>query len=166
MKKKILLTLAIIAVFTCLFALAASAVEIKGIYYSVSGSGETAYATVTSENRTKCTLETVVIPATIEVGGVTYKVTTIEQNAFGIVNGDPNAYIKHLTIGANVSAVEQHAFRRITTLQTVKIENTEAASPINFYNAQFMGCTGLTKVEAKNAKVSSYGGNCFDTKFE
>ncbi|MBE6664420.1 MAG: leucine-rich repeat domain-containing protein [Ruminococcaceae bacterium] len=162
MKKKIILALVLVSALMCLFAISVSAVEVDGIYYSVSGSGETAYATVTSENRGSCTLETVVIPATIEVGGVTYKVTTIAQNAFGIVNGDPNAYIKHLTIGANVSTVEQHAFRRITTLQTVKIENTEAASPINFHNAQFMGCTGLTKVEAKNAKVSSYGGNCFD----
>ena len=161
MKKKIILALVLVSAFVCLFVISASAVEVGGIYYSVSGSGETAYATVTSENRTNCTLETVEIPATIEVGGVTYKVTAIASNAFGIVNGDPNAYIKHLTIGANVTSVGEHAFRRITSLQTVKIENTNATSPISFSNGQFKDCTSLVSVEAKNAKIKEYGDYCF-----
>lgn len=162
MKKKILLVLSLMALAACLFALSVSAVEVDGIYYSLNGAGEDAYAAVSAENRTGCTLETVVIPATIEVEGVTYKVTKIEQNAFGIVNGDPNAYIKHLVIGENVSAVEQHAFRRVASLETVVIKNTNADSPISFYNAQFMYCSSLKSVDAKDAKISTYGGNCFD----
>ena len=145
----------------CVFAISVSAAEKDGIYYTLYGTGENAYAVVSTENRSSCTLETVEIPATIEVGGVTYKVTEIANNAFGQVNGAVNGSIKHLVIGANVSVVGEHAFRHVTTLETVKIENTNAASPISFYNAQFYGCTGLVSVEAKDAKIQEYGDNCF-----
>ena len=162
MKKRILLVLSMVAALACLFALCVSAVEVDGIYYTINGTGEAAYASVSSENRASCKLETVEIPATIEVDGVTYKVTKIDQNAFGQVNGDVNTYIKHLIIGANVSSVEQHAFRRVASLETVVVKNTDAEKAIDFYNAQFMYCTGLKSFSAKNAKISAYGGNCFD----
>ena len=154
-----MLSMAILLV--CVFAISASAVEKDGIYYTLNGTGENAYAIVSTENRSSCTLETVVIPATIEVDGVTYKVTEIANNAFGQVNGEVNGKIKHLVIGANVSVVGEHAFRNITTLETVKIQNTDAASPISFYNAQFYNCTSLVSVEAKNAKIQEYGDHCF-----
>ena len=162
MKKKLLLVLSMIALLVCLFVISVSAVEVDGIYYEIKGSGEDAYAVVSTENRASCTLETVEIPATITVEGVTYKVTKIDQNAFGQVSGDVNGNIKHLIIGANVAYVEQHAFRRVASLQTVVIKNTDAEKAIDFYNAQFMYCTGLKSVDAKDAKISSYGGNCFD----
>lgn len=161
MKKKLLFMLCMVVFVACMLAFSVSAIEKDGIYYDLKGTGEGAYAIVSAENRSSCTLETVVIPATIEVDGVTYKVTGIASNAFGQVNGDVNGYIKHLVIGANVSSVGEHAFRRVTTLQTVKIQNTEAASPITFGNAQFLECTGLLSVETKNAKVAQYGDYCF-----
>ena len=161
MKKKIFLMLSMAILLVCVFAISVSAVEKDGIYYTIEGTGENAYAKVSTENRDNCTLETVEIPATIEVDGVTYKVTEIDKNAFGQVNGDVNGFIKHLVIGENVSVVGVHAFRRVTTLQTVKIQNTNAAAPINFDDAQFYNCTGLTSVSAVNAKVSAYGPNCF-----
>lgn len=161
MKKKLILVLSLIALMVCLLAISVSAVEVDGIYYTLNNSGETPVAEVSTENRASCKLETVSIPATITVGGVTYKVTSIASNAFGQVNGDVNGNIKHLVIGANVSAVGEHAFRRVSSLLTVKIENTDAASGIKFHNAQFMDCTNLTKVEAKNAKIAEYGNYCF-----
>ena len=161
MKKKIFLMLSMAILLVCVFAISVSAVEKDGIYYTLEGTGENAYAIVSTENRSSCTLETVKIPATIEVDGVTYKVTEIAKNAFGQVNGAVNGSIKHLVIGANVSVVGEHAFRNITTLETVKIENTNASSPISFYNAQFYNCTGLVSVEAKNARIKEYGDNCF-----
>lgn len=161
MRKKILLTLSALVFVVCLFAVCISATEVDGIYYSIGEDGENTYAIVNGKNRENCKLETVVIPAEVTIDGVTYKVTSIAENAFGIVNGTPNAYLKHLVIGANVSSVDQHAFRRVTTLQTVKIENTEASGPITFHNAQFMDCTGLVSVEAKNAKIAQYGDYCF-----
>ncbi len=159
--KKLLFMLSLIAV-VCLFALTVFAVEKDGIYYDLKIDGENAIAIVNTENRTQCTLETVKIPATIDVDGVTYKVTEIAQNAFGQVNGDVNGFIKHLIIGENVSVVGQHAFRRVTSLETVTINNTNATDPIDFNNAQFMACKNLVSVVAKDAKISAYGGNCFD----
>ena len=161
MKKKILFAISLAFVMICLFAVSALAVEIDGIYYTLSGSGENATAAVNTENRSSCTLETVKIPATITVDNVTYKVTEIQSNAFGQVNGDVNGSIKHLVIGSNVSVVGQHAFRRVTSLETVKIENTDASTGINFYNAQFMDCKNLKSVSAANAKIAEYGDNCF-----
>ena len=164
MKKKFLLVLSMLAFVVCLFAISVSAAKtavVDGIYYTLDGSGESAYATVNEENRTKCEKETVKIPATITVDDVTYKVTAIANNAFGIVDGNPNAFIKHLEIGANVAKVGEHAFRRITSLQTVVINNTEAATGIDFYNGQFKDCTNLVSVDAKNAKIVAYGDYCF-----
>lgn len=161
MKKKLLFMLCMVVFVACMLAFSVSAIEKNGIYYDLKGTGEGAYAIVSAENRSSCTLETVVIPAAIEVDGVTYKVTEIAINAFGQVNGDVNGYLKHLVIGANVSTVGEHAFRRVKTLQTVKIENSQATSPIVFYNAQFMDCTGLLSVEAKNARIEQYGNYCF-----
>lgn len=161
MKKKILLAISLTCLMICLFAISALAVEIDGIYYDLKGNGEDAYAIVNTENRSKCVLETVTIPATITVDGVVYKVTEISSNAFGQVNGDVNGKIKHLVIGANVSTVGEHAFRRVTSLETVKIENTDASNGINFYNAQFMDCVNLKSVSAANAKIIEYGDYCF-----
>ncbi len=162
MKKKILLAISLTCLMICLFAISAFAVEIDGIYYDLKGSGENAYAIVNAENRSKCVLETVTIPATITTDdGVTYKVTEIASNAFGQVNGDVNGKIKHLVIGANVSTVGEHAFRRVTSLETVKIENTDASNGINFYNAQFMDCKNLKSVSAAKAKIAEYGDYCF-----
>ena len=160
--KKLLFMLSLVAM-VCLFALSVSAVEVDGIYYSISGSGEEAYAVVNTENRTLCTLETVVIPATIEVEGVTYKVTEIASSAFGAVSAyaNNNRYIKHVTIGENVSTVGAHAFRCLEFLETVVIKNTSATTGITFSNAEFYDCPNLTSVEASEANVLAYGDNCF-----
>ena len=114
--------LCMVVFVACMLAFSVSAIEKNGIYYDLKGTGEGAYAIVNAENRSSCTLETVVIPAAIEVDGVTYKVTEIAINAFGQVNGDVNGYLKHLVIGANVSTVGEHAFRRVKTLKTVKLK--------------------------------------------
>lgn len=161
MKKKILLAISLTCLMICLFAVGTLAVEIDGIYYDLKGNGEDAYAIVNTENRSKCVLETVTIPATITVDGVVYKVTEISSNAFGQVNGGVNEKIKHLVIGANVSTVGEHAFRRVMSLETVKIENTDASNGINFHNAQFMDCKNLKSVSAAKAKIAEYGDNCF-----
>jgi len=157
--KKILLTLVIVSMLLCALAITVGASEIvNGIYYDLNANGT---ATVSAENRSSCTLEKVEIPATIDVGGVTYKVTAIANNAFGSVNSGVNGKIKELVIGSYVSSVGEHAFRNITTLEKVTINNTLAETGINFYNAQFYNCTALTNVYAANAKIDKYGDNCF-----
>ena len=87
MKKKILLAISLTCLMICLFAISAFAVEIDGIHYDLSGSGDSAVAKVNGTNKTGCALETVNIPEYVEhtVDGVTtkYKVVEIYGSSFG-----------------------------------------------------------------------------------
>ena len=162
--KKLLLFLTTLCLFICLFAITAFAVEVDGIYYTISGSGESAYATVSTENRTKCTVADVVIPDTITVENVNYKVTTIASSAFGSTkaSSENNQYIKSLTMGGYVQGVGEHAFRNLPYLESVTINNVNAALPISFTNAEFYGCAALKTVSChEDAKILKYGNYCF-----
>ena len=168
MKKKLLLFIAMLSLFVFVLAFSASAVEVDGIYYTVSGSGDNAYAEVSAENRANCKLENVVIPDTITVNGTTYKVTTIASSAWGnnyssyTDNTKTNQFIKTLTIGANVNSIGSHAFRCLPYLETVVFDNHSATSAISMSNAEFMYNDLLTSVTfTENSKVSQIGGNCF-----
>lgn len=168
MKKKLLLFVAIVSVMLFALAFTSLAVEVDGIYYSLNGSGENAYAIVTSENRTSCTLAEVVIPATITVGDVTYKVTEIASSAWGnnyssyADNTKTNQFIKSIVIGPNVKSVGNHAFRCLPYLEEVVFDNYSAASAISMGNAEFMYNDLLTTVTfTERCKVSQIGSNCF-----
>ena len=169
MKKKLLLFVAIVSVMLFALAFTSLAVEVDGVYYSLSGSGESAYATVSTENRASCTRETVVIPATITVNGTTYKVTGIASEAFGknysSYNDNmkgANQYLKHITIGPNIERIESHAFRCMPYLETVTFDNYSAANPISMSNAEFMYNDKLTTVTfTARSKVTNIGSNCF-----
>ena len=168
MKKKLLLFVVMLSMLACMLAVTALAVEVDGIYYSLNGSGENAYAIVTSENRTSCTLADVVIPATITVGDVTYKVTEIASSAWGnnyssyADNTKTNQFIKSIVIGPNVKSVGNHAFRCLPYLEEVVFDNYSAASAISMGNAEFMYNDLLTTVTfSERCKVSQIGSNCF-----
>lgn len=79
MKKKILLGAIMILALTCLFAISISAVEVDGVHYDLDTKNLT--AEVSQDNRT-ATTEIVTIPSTFEYEGATYKVTSIEHDAF------------------------------------------------------------------------------------
>ena len=77
MKKKILLML-MVALFVCLFAISAYAVEINGVHYTLDSDGT---ATVNKDNRTATNL-IAHIPSYVEHDGKTYKVDEIANDAF------------------------------------------------------------------------------------
>ena len=79
MKKKLLLGIILTVVITCLFAISVSAIEYDGVHYSIDTKNQT--ATVSADNKT-ATKENVVIPESFEYEGVTYKVTSIANDAF------------------------------------------------------------------------------------
>ncbi|MBE6663869.1 MAG: hypothetical protein E7602_05140 [Ruminococcaceae bacterium] len=85
MKKKILLGTIIAIAVMCLFAISISAtvVTIDDIQYDVytDESGNN-FATVSNKNRGTCSLETVIIPKTIDYEGTTYTVNKMEDYAF------------------------------------------------------------------------------------
>lgn len=66
---------------------------------------------------------TVTVPATVKVSGVTYKVTSIAQNAF-----KNNKKLKKVTIGANITTIGANAFAGCKNLKTVDIKSKKLKS--------------------------------------
>lgn len=166
MKKKILLAISLTCLMICLFAISAFAVEIDGIHYDLSGSGDSAVAKVNGTNKTGCALETVNIPEYVEhtVDGVTtkYKVVEIYGSSFGSTSATTsnNQAIKHLVIPSTVTKIGSHAFRNLANLETVVI-NSKSEEGISFSNAEFYGCSKLVSVDMSNSDVVRIGDHCF-----
>ena len=121
--------------------------------YSTSGSN----ATVTG-----CTGSgEVVIPATVEIGGTTYNVTTIGANAF-----DGNTSITKLTFvePSKVTTIDNFAFRDCSNLANNLATEPVLPSSLTTLNRQaFRNCTGLTgkltiPTSLKNVGNGSHGG--------
>ena len=117
--------------------LSAQKVQIDGIYYTFTGSGENAYATVVDNGTTApgTYSGTIVIPNTVEYNDVTYKVTTIAGNAFKNSTG-----LTSITIPANITTIGNYAFQYCTGLETINYNATELAS-IPTYNYAFKYCS-------------------------
>ncbi|MDO5155064.1 MAG: leucine-rich repeat domain-containing protein [Eubacteriales bacterium] len=94
---------------------------------------------------------TVMIPATVEIGGVSYKVTKIEDGAF-----KNNKKLKKITVGENVTTIGKNAFKNCSSL--VKITIPTKTKKIG--DGAFEGCKKLKTVSiGKN--TSSIGDNAF-----
>ena len=143
MKKKILLTLAIAMVFTCLLAIFVSAENIGGIEYTLNEATKT--ATFAASNRTDCTLTRVVIPETV-VGadGETYTVTAIADRSIGHQDaGAGNKYIEYLYIPKTVTYLGAQLVRNCYALKEVKID----ASVTKLSAGDFWSCTSLETLD-------------------
>ena len=139
MKKKILLAIAMVSVFVCLFALAVSAAStetIDGVTYYLNNG----YASVTNANQ-KCTLETVIIPDTV-VGadGKEYVVNNINQQAF---YGNKN--IKYVSLPSTMTTLNAAAFRDCTNLVFVDFNDNPNKITSNGYGI-FRNCTSLKAI--------------------
>ena len=155
--KKLILMLSVAVLLVCAFAISVSAAtEIGGIYYRLSGEGENAVAAVTSDN-VNCTLETVVIPETVEYEGVTYKVTAIDDMAFSGSNPKwaGNKIITSISIPESVSSIGAHIFRNCTALQSVVIK-AKNESGITLSDAEFYNCTELASVDMSESDITSF----------
>ena len=136
MKKKIVLTLLIVSVLVCLFAISASAEWIDGIDYSFNGNE----ATVTSKNQS-CTVENVVIPEkVVAANGNEYTVTKIADSAFRY-----NTKVKTIITPPTIYAIGAHAFRTMTALK--EIDLNASADFKYFDNAEFYQTTSLVKAD-------------------
>lgn len=118
--------------------------------YKVTKAGQTngtvEYVVTTAQKVTSVT-----IPATVKIDGVTYKVTSIANNAF---KGNKN--ITKVVIGANVTTIGKNAFNGCKKLKTVKIGKNVTAIKAN----AFKGCTALTSLTLP-ARVTKIGANAF-----
>lgn len=142
MKKKLLVIALMVVMAVFAFVISASAVEIDGIYYSLTTSENGNTAALTNENK-NCALEVVNIPETITVDGVTYTVTSLWSEAFSGSSWPGNKTVKKITIPKTVSSIGTHCFRNCTSLEEVYIKGTAKS----FSNAEFYNCTSLWKLD-------------------
>ncbi len=108
--------------------------------------GTVAYVAPTNKNAT-----TVSVPAAVTIDGVTYRVTSIADNAFA-----NNKKLTKVTIGSNVTIIGKKAFYKCTKLKTVKIGGN-----VTTINASaFYGCSKLTSV-TMGSKVTTISEKAF-----
>ena len=143
MKKKLLLGIILVLAVMCLFAVTASAVEIKGVHYTLKG-GENPTAEVSTDNQT-ATTEIVEIPSTIDYEGVTYKVTSIASSAFS-----GNRTMKELRI------LSEH----ITTIPSAMIASTYLGYDGSNNTSTDPG--PLEKIYIDFSRITSIGGAGFN----
>ena len=92
------------------------------------------------------------VPDTVTIGGITYKVTAIEANAF-----KNNKNITKVIIGNDVTVVGKNAFSGCTKLKTVKF----GAAVTTIGDKAFYKCTSLTSIKIP-AKVTKIGKSAFE----
>ena len=92
-----------------------------------------------------------IIPATISINGVDYKVSAIGEKAF-----KNNKKITTVTIGKNVKTIGKNAFNGCTKLKTVK--GCKGVTSIGA--SAFQGCSKLTSM-AMGAKLTTIGDKAF-----
>ena len=116
----------------------------SGVTYRVSGSSASAVSA-------KKTITSVSVPATVKIGGKSYKVTKIAANAFKNCKK-----LKKATIGKNVISIDRNAFYGCTKL--TKVSGGKNVRSIG--KSAFYGCKKLTKITIGN-KVKSIGSKAF-----
>lgn len=147
MKKKILLTLAIVAVFTCLFALCVSAASVQyqhdnGMYFTLDTSAKT--ATFNQTNRTEYKEANLIIPGTFEYEGETYTVTSVQDRSIGHQSGgSANAYVEYVYIPSTVTYIGDQFVRNCDKLKKVKVD----ASVTSFRTSDFQSCSALEEID-------------------
>lgn len=129
--------------------------KIDNIYYKKIS--ENAVALITDRNAPDSNYRgDIVIPATVEIDGQTYNVTSIGDYAFFECNG-----IKSVTIPNSVTAIGDEAFYNCKGLSSIDIPN----SVTSIGNYTFGLCSGFTSVNIPNSVTSMGSGvfyRCYD----
>ncbi len=127
----------------------ADAVEIDGIYYNLTTGTKTAEVTAKPSGKYA---GTVVIPASVTYGSVTYSVTSIGIYAFYNCTS-----LTSITIPNSVTSIGNWAFCNCSGLTSITIP--EGVKSIEIY--VFAGCSSLTSVTIPNS-VTSIGSSAFE----
>ena len=110
--------------------------------YKVTDAAKKAVTYQTPANKK---LATISVPSTVKIGGVTYKVTSIANNAFA-----NNKKITKVTIGSNVTTIGKKAFYECTSLTKITIP-----SKVKKIGKQaFYGCKKLKTITIKTTKLT------------
>lgn len=187
MKRKIFLTILMIALCMCLFAICASAAvkigdETNGyVYYDLSKNntfeGYDGTATVSTVNRTSEDTDKsthIVIPEVVEYDsdedGVLekYVVTAVASQAFGSTGSTTHPLVS-ITIPKTVKTIGTHVFRNLTALTTVIIKAqgynpvTGETCDISFADAEFYHAYALEYVDMSESNVVKLEKYCFES---
>jgi hypothetical protein len=110
------------------------------------GTGKTVeYAKTTAKKTTS-----IVVPATVKVNGIAYKVTSIAANAF-----KNQKTVKKITIGTNIKQIGKNAFSGCSKLKTLTIKSTKLTSKTLKKNA-FKGISKKTVIKVPKKKLKAY----------
>ena len=139
---------------------AANGVLINGIYYLLDSSKKEAEVTngpnsdVSIFDNTSLTYytNTVTVPQSVTYNGVTYKVTSIGQNAFAV-----NRRLKKVNLPESVVSIQENAFTCCDDMQSIYIP--KSVKDIEY--GAFYGCIGLNSVVVdKDNKNYDSRNNC------
>ena len=122
-------------------------IKIRGAEYALDK--KTKEAELTSAKNVK----KLVVPKTIKYNNVSYKITSIADNA--CCN---NEKLKKLTIRSNVKSIGKNAFAGCKNLKTVKFQSGSKLSSIK--DKAFYGCRKLSNITLPK-KVNSIGSKAF-----
>ena len=111
--------------------------------YKVTGSSTVAFAGIKNTSTTKVT-----IPKTVTFGGVTFKVTSIADNAL-----KGKTKVTSVTIGTNVTKIGKNAFYGCKGLKAISIQ-TEKLKSVG--NKAFKGISSTATIKVPTSKYSSY----------
>jgi hypothetical protein len=121
-------------------------------------SGDFSNPTVRYEKSTNSKTTSITIPATVKIGNVTYKVTSIKAGTF-----KGNKKIKKVNIGKNVTSIGDEAFSGCTKLTTISMgAGLKSIGAKAFYN-----CTSLKQLSLpeKTTKLGKqFAGKCKSLK--
>lgn len=120
-------------------------VTVAGNVYKVTKTAEE--VAFVKSNKKEASL---VIPATVKIQGVTYKVTSI--NAKAVSN---NKVLKTVKIGSNVTAIAKKAFVKCPALTTIKIDSKKLTKK-TASKASFKGINKKAVIKADKKVKASY----------
>ena len=123
---------------------------------AINGTGTVSYCGVdssVSSDPNYSPAETISIPSTIQIKGVTYKITAVAANAFY-----NDTSLKTLTIGSNVSSIGNNAFYGCTSLTKV----SGGANVKTIGANAFAKCTKLSSFTITSTSLSKIGTYAFN----
>ncbi len=121
-------------------------------YYKVTKAGTASGRVGTLQYKMPVNKKTgnIVIPATLTVHGIKYKVTSIAKNAL-----KGNRYVTKLSIGVNVSSIGKSAFQNCKKLKTITIR-TKKLIDKSVGKVAFKGINNKATVKVPKKKYKAY----------
>ena len=123
--------------------------QADGASYTIKKNTDNAYEVEYKAPKNKKQTK-IVVPDTIKINGVTYKVTSIAKNAF-----KNNKKLKTVTVGKNVSKMGANVFTGCKKLKTITIKSKKLTAK-TLSKSTFKGLTKATTIKVPKKKLSAY----------